>query len=106
MLSLKWSSYFTFNSSRDHCGRGGGNIVRAIVMVDDYKETVSSGHSRAVTHKNPQWLCLCKLKQDKMPSQKGAVGIKSYPLTGKLLATDSCRERESHSSLNMQLVAG
>lgn len=106
MLSLKWSSYFTFNSSRDHCGRGGGNIVRAIEMVDDYKEMVSSGHSRAVTHKNPQLLCLCKLKPDKMPSQKGAVGIKSFPLTGKLLATESCSERESHSSLNMQLVAG
>lgn len=106
MLSLKRSSYFTSNSSKDHCGRRGGNIVRVIETVDDYKEMVSSRHSRAVTCKNPQWLCLCKLKPDKMPSQKGEVDIKSFPLTGKLLATDSCRERESHSSLNMQLVAG
>lgn len=106
MLSLKRSSYLTFNSSKDHCGKRGGNIVRVIKMVDDYKEMVSSRQSRAVTRKNPQWLCLCKLKPDKMPSQKGAVGIKPFSLTGKLLETDSCRERESHSSLNMQLVAG
>lgn len=52
--------------------------------VDEYKETVFSGHHKMAARVNPQWLWLhtqdpCKPRLDKVPVRRGKVGMKPQP---------------------------
>lgn len=53
----------------------GVEILQKTEAVNDYKETMSSRHSRAATHVESQ----CKLKSDHTPAQRWKTGMKSQP---------------------------